>query len=799
MEVNIEAWDIHVEGIVQGVGFRPFIVRLAHELRVRGWVLNTVRGVDVRAWGEACVLEVFASRIESDAPLAALVSAVTVEHLRGEPLDSPAPSGFEIRPSDADGSRNTLVSPDLATCPDCQRELFDPADKRYRYPFINCTNCGPRFTIINDLPYDRQATSMAGFKMCPSCAAEYADVEDRRFHAQPDACFECGPRLWACESPCGPGDQPREKEAAALLEAALNETGECDAAAVRAASDALIAEAARRIESGEVIAVKGLGGWHLCCDTTNEAAVQTLRDRKHRPSKPLAVMVADLSAAAELVDISAEEEELLESPAHPIVLAPRCPGAVIARAVAGRLPELGVMLPSTPLQHLLLHAVRHPLVMTSGNRSGEPIVADDAEALLALGGIASWFLGNNREIVARYDDSVARVLADGSTQMVRRARGYAPAPLFLPQKLGGKGPVILAAGPEQKSTFCLLDGDKAFISQHLGDLETLGSWNAWQEARERYQRLFDLEPQVLACDMHPEYLSSKWAREQALSLALPLVEVQHHHAHIAAVMGENSLDGRVLGVALDGTGYGADGNIWGCEILLASRAKFERLWHLPTFCLPGGAAAIKDPRRAAYALLHVTGLLQDERFTAFLEALPNAQLLEQMIEKDLNCPLTSSAGRLFDATAALMGLCSTTGYDGEPACLLEAKAREELMSDGYKLLAKGAARVPHGNEQGLLRYVLVGDERKTPLTACGVHVRLAAVIIEECKKAREATGVNDVALGGGCMVNRLLFSLLQEGLREIGFCVYGNRELPPNDGCVAYGQAVVAQARLLEE
>ena len=867
--MSMQAWDIHIDGIVQGVGFRPFVVRLARELGVTGWVLNNVQGVDVHTWGSEDILCEFARRIESDAPPAALVASVEVTQLdvggeadesaaapetggagavvaaRGEGVaadgediaanEPGVPRGFSIRPSDADGSRSTLVSPDLATCPQCLSELFNPQDRRYRYPFINCTNCGPRFTIINDLPYDRPATSMGCFEMCPDCATEYGDVLDRRYHAQPNACFECGPRLWGCVSPAfgavdagtpgavdgsaaaaAPVSAEQARDIVATVQQAAEELSATDA---RAASDALIAEAASHIIAGEVIAVKGLGGWHLCCDAANVAAVQALRDRKRRPSKPLAVMVADCDAAQELVELSQEEAELLQTPAHPIVLVPRVEGGKIAPNVAGTLPELGVMLPSTPLQHLLLHALGRPVVMTSGNRSGEPIVAGDAEALEALGHIASWFLGNNRAIVARYDDSVARVLASGATQMVRRARGYAPAPLFVeeaPREL----PVIFAAGPEQKSTFCLLSGRRAFVSQHLGDLETLGAWNAWQEARERYQRLFGLKPQVLACDMHPEYLSSKWARAQAAQQGLPLLEVQHHHAHIAAVMGENKLHGCVLGVALDGTGYGPDGSIWGCELLLASRSGFERLWHLPQFRLLGGAAAVKDPRRVAFALLCAAGLQDNARFAPFMEALPNAQLLGQMLAKGLNAPLTSSAGRLFDAVAALLGLCQTAAYDGEPACLLEAKAREELAHDGYAALFGMAPAVPQDDAQ-LLRFLLTGESAAdtlaphpasagpapasadapaaAPVTASGVHVRLAATIIDRCVRAKQACGVSAVVLGGGCMVNRLLQSLLVQGLQERGFEVYENRELPPNDGCIAYGQAIVAQARLLEE
>ncbi|MGN0039009.1 MAG: carbamoyltransferase HypF [Coriobacteriales bacterium] len=771
----MEHAHIHINGIVQGVGFRPFVTRLARELGVRGTVLNSTSGVDVQAWGSAEQLDELARRLVLDAPPAALI--LSLEREPG-PGAEPAPEGFQIVPSAADSSRSTLVSPDLATCPDCLAELLDPANRRYRYPFINCTNCGPRFTIINDLPYDRPLTSMAPFAMCPSCADEYACEQDRRYHAQPDACFECGPMLRG-GSPCSAPAASREE------------------------SDALIEEAAQRLLAGQVIAVKGLGGWHLSADATNQQAVQALRERKRRPSKPLACMVAAAQDARLLCQVSAEEEALLESPAHPIVLMPRREGAQLAPSVAGELPELGLMLPSTPLQHLLCRAVGRPLVMTSGNRSGEPIVAADEEAQDALGHIAEWFLGNNRAIVARYDDSVARVLADGSTQMVRRARGYAPAPLFVPGVApGGGAPVVFAAGPEQKATFCLLSDERAFVSQHLGDLESLGSWQAWEEAHQRYQRLFGLEPAVLACDLHPEYLSSKWARAQAAQLGLPLVEVQHHHAHIASVMGEHGLDEPVLGVALDGTGYGTDGTIWGCELLQATRSGFERLWHLPAFALPGGGAAVRDPRRTAFALLRAAGLEEDERFAAFLDALPNRTLLGQMLDKGINSPLCSSAGRLFDGMAALMGLVQEAGYDGEPACLLEARARQELLHDGCAGLFGAGLQLPaellqpgHGAE---LLCWLLAPAGSAPLTASGLHARLAAVIIAECEAASQRTGIRAVALSGGCMVNRLLCSLLVQGLQDRGLTVYLNRELPPNDGCIAYGQAVVARARLME-
>ncbi|HJJ00277.1 MAG TPA: carbamoyltransferase HypF [Coriobacteriaceae bacterium] len=661
-----------------------------------------------------------------------------------------------------------MVSPDLATCDACVEELFDPGNRRYHYPFINCTNCGPRFTIIEELPYDRPRTSMAPFAMCPQCAAEYADETDRRYHAQPDACFECGPRLWWIDA--NAETLSFDDDGALILERQH---------LTREESDAIIAEAYERLRAGDVLAIKGLGGWHLACDASNEKAVERLRTRKRRPSKPLAVMVRDVSMARRYARVSNDEAVLLESPARPIVLLERMDGFPIAANVAEDLPEIGLMLPATPLQHLLMDELRCPLVMTSGNRSGEPIVATDADALDALRAIADSFLGNNRAIVARYDDSVMRIDDRGETQMIRRARGYAPAPLLLACNRGQAPvtyPAIFAAGPEQKATFALCEDERVYVTQHLGDLEHRGTMRAWHQARERYEQLFDTHPQVIVCDMHPEYLASKWAREYAREHDLPLIEVQHHHAHIASVLGENKLQDPVIGIALDGTGYGTDGTIWGGEILIATRGKFERFWHLPGFSLPGGAAAILNPERTAYALLKAYDELDDAffgqfsldnpQFACFLERLENRTLLDQMIEKGINSPLCSSTGRLFDAASALLGICTHPGYDGEAACLLEAAAWR--------------------------------NDDEHPLTARAFHEGLINAIIEQTLRARSETGINDIALSGGCMVNRILFSQLRERLGDLGFTVYINRELPPNDGCISYGQAIVACARLEE-
>lgn len=756
----MRARRIHLNGIVQGVGFRPHVVRCARTLKCTGWVLNDSHGVEIQIQHEDDgVLDEFEKTLVDDAPAAARILEISSQTSALEDLPD-----FSIRASARNEHTSTLVSPDLATCDACVSELFDPQDRRYHYPFINCTNCGPRFTIIEDLPYDRPVTSMSAFEMCPQCAAEYADVTNRRYHAQPDACFDCGPRLFFMDA--GADTESGFDDDGALVLERRHLT--------REESDAIIAQACEHLRAGDVLAIKGLGGWHLACDACNEDAVGRLRTRKRRPTKPLAVMVHDLDMARAYAKVSEREAALLENPARPIVLLERTASSPIAPNVAGDLPEIGLMLPATPLQHLLLHELGTPLVMTSGNRSGEPIVATDHEALDALGHIADGFLGNNRAIVARYDDSVMRIDADGEKQMIRRARGYAPAPLLAKRD---EGPVILATGSEQKATLTFLDGGRAYVSQHLGDLEHLGAMHAWEEARERYERLFDAHPQVIACDMHPEYLASKWAREYAHEHGLPLIEVQHHHAHIASVLGENELHGPVIGIALDGTGYGTDGTIWGGEILIATRRDFKRFWHLPSFALPGGAAAILNPERTAYALLKAYGerddaffgqfALDNPQFAPFLEHLENRALLDQMIDKGLNTPMCSSAGRLFDAVSALLGICAHPGYDGEAACLLETSAWREC-------------------------------EGGHPLTARTFHEGLAGAIIEQTVRARSETGIKDIALSGGCMVNRILSSQLRERLRNLGFEVHVNRNLPPNDGCISYGQAIVAHARLEE-
>ena len=655
----IDAVDIHVKGIVQGVGFRPFVYRMAKKYLINGWVLNAADGVYIHAEGESKLVDEFIMELSDNPPAASRVEEIDIKEVPLEDFDS-----FEIRFSDDDAvEETTLVSPELATCEDCVRELFNPNDRRYRYPFINCTNCGPRFTIIDHLPYDRVATSMAAFPMCEKCAAEYADPLDRRFHAQPDACFECGPSVtWSV----GTDDDKLVGK-------------------TREESDAIFAAAVEMLMEGKILSVKGLGGFHLVCDANNAEAVAELRRRKRRDGKAFAVMAPTVAAVRALCFVSEEEEAVLTGASRPIVLLRKRPDGAIGAGVADRLSELGVMVPYTPVQHLLMHdfaeawEAAHPeeaaaacapgtpvplLVMTSGNVHDEPICIADEEAREKLAGIADAFLGNNRPILTRFDDSVVRLIqvdeVDGkpghAIQFLRRARGYAPVPVSVAAE--GAAPaegVIFAAGPEQKNTFTLLRGTDGFVSQHIGDVENAETYDAWLATKDRFESLFEMEPAAVACDLHPEYLTSKWAHHQGL----PVTEVQHHHAHIVSVMAEHGLTDAVCGIAFDGTGYGVDGAIWGGEVLLANRSNFERFANFAYVPMPGGAAAIKHPLRMAYGVLWAYDLLEHPAAAVALAPLGDeAEVCDTMIERGLNTPMTSSVGRLFDAASALLGICT---------------------------------------------------------------------------------------------------------------------------------------------
>ena len=812
---------IHVTGIVQGVGMRPFVYREAMAHGICGWVLNAGDGVHIEAHALAGALDAFVAALSEHAPAAARVEHVEVVDLAANGWDAANEEGFRIVASQDQTAHTTLVSPDIATCDDCLRELFDPADRRYHYPFINCTNCGPRFTIIRSLPYDRAATSMDRFPMCPECAAEYANPLDRRFHAQPDACFNCGPHIMWREASVG--DEPGEA-AAPLAVGTTRET-----------SDAIIDRCVELLALGGIVAIKGLGGFHLSCDASNEQAVAELRRRKRRSNKPLAVMVRSLADAERLCHISDVERGLLAGSIRPIVLLRRravgmgdsFDALALAPSVARDLPELGVMLPYTPLQHLLLAAAEargmHALVMTSGNLSEEPIETDDDLAWehLVAAGIADALLGNDRAILSRYDDSVVRVV-DGAVMPVRRARGYAPQPLPLPA-LDGAPSCVLACGPQQKATIALTregtNGEATcFVSQHIGDVENGGTFDAWNAARTRLEDLFDLAPAALACDVHPSYLSSQWAREQARKCNLPLVEVQHHHAHIASVMaeaiaaGQLTTDARVLGIAFDGTGAGTDGTIWGGEFLVAGLDGFERAAHLRTWALPGGAASVRDARRNAFALLSELGLLEHPGAARLLDSLDEQtrSVTATMIERGINSPRTSSMGRLFDAAAAILGICDKATYEGEPAIEFEAAAWRALNSESacptgnmasFSVTESSRPDDCHVlNSRPLFEALLEGIRTGVPAgkLALDFHVTIARASTRIASEICVREGIDTVVLSGGVFMNRLLLRLLTRELKDAGLAVLVPHTVPVNDGCIAYGQAAVARARLAQ-
>lgn len=813
---------IHVTGIVQGVGMRPFVYREAMAHGICGWVLNAGDGVHIEAHAPADALDAFVTALSEHAPAAARVEHVELMDLASGDWDATNEQGFRIVASQDQTAHTTLVSPDIATCDDCLRELFDPADRRYHYPFINCTNCGPRFTIIRSLPYDRVATSMDCFPMCPKCAAEYADPLDRRFHAQPDACFDCGPHITWREAGVG------------------NELGEAAASpavgTTRETSDAIIDRCVELLADGGIVAIKGLGGFHLACDASNEQAVAELRRRKRRSNKPLAVMVRDLADVERLCHVNDVERDLLTGSIRPIVLLRRravcesggSPNALaLALSVAHDLPELGVMLPYTPLQHLLLAAAEargmHAFVMTSGNLSEEPIETDDNLAWehLVAAGIADALLGNDRAILSRYDDSVVRA-ANGAVMPVRRARGYAPQPLPLPA-LDGAPSCVLACGPQQKATIALTregtNGEATcFVSQHIGDVENGGTFDAWNAACTRLEDLFDLTPAALACDLHPSYLSSQWAREQARKCNLPLVEVQHHHAHIASVMaeaiaaGQLTTDARVLGIVFDGTGAGTDGTIWGGEFLIAGLGGFARAAHLRTWALPGGAASVRDARRNAFALLSELGLLEHpgaERLLGDLDE-QTRSVTATMIERGINSPRTSSMGRLFDAAAAILGICGQATYEGEPAIELEAAAWRALSSEStcptgnmasFSVTESSRPDDCHVlNSKSLIEELLEGIGADVPAgqLALDFHVAVARSSAHIASEICAREDIDAVALSGGVFMNRLLLQLLTRELKSMGLTVLVPHSVPVNDGCISYGQAAIARAHLAQ-
>jgi len=763
---------IGVRGVVQGVGFRPFVYRLASEESLAGFIGNDTDGVTIEVEGPSSSLDSFLTRLRSEAPPLARIDSVTVREL--EPTGA---TGFRIVASEVLGRVSTGIPADAATCPDCLRELLSPADRRFRYPFLNCTNCGPRYTITRRIPYDRPQTSMARFKMCPACQAEYDDPANRRFHAQPNACWDCGPQLSLVSADGLPIPTPDP-----------------------------VAETIARLAAGQILAIKGIGGFHLAVDATSDAAVMRLRQRKHRYGKPLAVMVRDLDAARALCHLTSEEESLLITPARPIVLVRKRDSSPIAPSVAPGIPWLGLFLPYAPLHHLLFADPRiHVLVMTSANLSEEPIAIDNDEARARLAAIADAFLLHDREILQRCDDSVTAIV-DGAPQLIRRARGFVPLAIPLPFD----APPLLAAGGHLKNVFALARGRFAYQSQHLGDLENLTGLNFFRESLDHLMRTFEIEPQVVAHDMHPGYLSTEWAKQWAAERNLPLIAVQHHHAHIAACMAEHGIESPTIGLSLDGTGYGTDGRIWGGEVLISTLGSFERFAHLDYVPMPGSEAAIREPWRMALGHLHHAGFdIESPEILNLIGAKQTeARVLHRMIERQLNTPFTSSCGRLFDAVAAVVLERATVDYEAQAAIEVEGLAVDEPYPDESRaasayelefLEGNWPARQPARISASPLWRALIRDLNEgVPKSriAAKFHAAVASAFIRAAVRARIATGIQQVALSGGCLHNRRLARLLRTGLESQGFQVFLHRAVSPGDGGLSYGQAAVAAATL---
>jgi hydrogenase maturation protein HypF len=756
----MERRAIVVRGIVQGVGFRPFVYGLATRLRLGGFVKNQTGSVLIEVEGKPPALDGFLAELADHPPPLALI-----EHLSWEGRPPRGEGGFRIETSEADAASQVFISPDVATCVECLAEVLDPLDRRHGYPFLNCTNCGPRLTVITGAPYDRRRTTMAAFPLCPACLAEYEDPRDRRFHAQPTACAGCGPHLQALDAAGRPvpTPDPLAHFAAALL-------------------------------GGNIGALKGLGGYHLACDARDAAAVADLRSRKHRDEKPFAVMVADVVAAAELCDVGAAERKLLCSPRAPIVLLRKRRPDAVAEEVAPRNPYLGVMLPYTPLHHLLVRAVAGtPLVMTSGNRSDEPIAYED-DAPQRLAGIADLFLVHNRPIHVRCDDSVTRVV-DGVEFLVRRSRGYAPRPVELPFACPRS---LLAVGGQLKVTFALGRGRHAFLGHHMGDLDHYDAYRAFEKDVALYEQLFAVAPETLVHDLHPDYVTSGYARERAAREGTGLLTVQHHHAHVASCMAEHGLREPVIGVAFDGTGYGTDGAVWGGEFLVGDYRGVRRAAHLRYVGMPGGERAIREPWRMAVAHLADAG----KDFARWTERfLPvEFRTVKRMLERRLNTPLTSSAGRFFDAVAALAGVRDRVSYEGQAAVELEWLATTAAADGTYpfELTSSGDTGPLAVDTRPLIR-ALADDAANG--TGAGViarrfHSTMVELIAAVCGRLRRATGIDAAVLSGGVFLNALLTSEVTARLAADGFRVYRHRLVPPNDGGLSLGQLAVAAAQL---
>jgi len=757
---------VRVEGIVQGVGFRPHVYGLARRLGLAGFVGNDGQGVFIEVEGDDGAVAEFLRVLEAEPPPLAVVERVTAAA-----VPAVGEERFTIVESRTGGERQAAVSPDTATCAACLAELWDETDRRHRYPFTNCTNCGPRFTIVRGVPYDRPLTTMAPFEMCRRCAVEYHDPADRRFHAQPVCCPDCGPRLLLADPDrrplSGPGDEA-------------------------------LASAVARLRNGEIVAVKGLGGYHLAVRADDEPAVARLRARKHREEKPFAVMVGDVEAASGLGDVGPAEAAMLSGPRRPIVLVPKREGLPLAPSVAPGNRSLGLMLPYTPLHHLLARDLGIPFVLTSGNLTDEPIASADDDAFERLAAIADCFLVHDRAIHIRTDDSVVRAFRGGILPL-RRSRGFAPEPVLLPWEFVRP---VLATGAELKSTFCLAKDRRAFVSHHIGDLENYETYASFRDGIEHFGRLFDIVPEVVAHDLHPEYLSTKHAHDLAGldGDRVELTGVQHHHAHIASCLADNGEAGPVIGVAFDGLGYGTDGTIWGGEVLVADLAGFERVAHLAPVAMPGGAAAIREPWRMAAAYLDAAF---DGDVPAGLALAARHEdrwaTVVRVARAGVSAPLTSSAGRLFDAVAAVLGVRDVVSYEGQAAIELEQLA-DPAEADGYPIEVEQAT----GGASGLLirgteliRAVVADAAAGTPgpVVASRFHNGLAQVVVEVCRRVRAERGLGAVALSGGVFQNLLLLERTVAGLEAAGFAVLLHGRVPPNDGGISLGQAAVAGAR----
>jgi len=764
---------LEVTGQVQGVGFRPYVHRLAGELGLTGWVMNGPAGVVVEVQGPADRLEAFCGRLSAEAPPLAQIA-----ECRAGPADVvKAEKGFEIRPSEGGELTDAQVTVDVATCPQCLAELADESDPRYEYPFINCTNCGPRYTIVRRIPYDRPNTTMAEFAMCGLCGREYSDPACRRFHAQPIACPACGPSVWLVDT------HGRQIQ--------------CDQP-IRRAAEMLLA--------GKIVAVKGLGGFHLACRADKEHVVRRLRRRKGRDAKPFALMVADIERARELCELTPQAELLLTGPLRPIVLAKARPAAKLAASVADGLDTLGVMLPYTPLHHLLFAQGLGPVVMTSGNYSDEPLAKDNAQAIGHLGRIADALLVHNRRIERRIDDSVVQAEPTGRTQVLRRGRGYAPQPISLPvpgRQLPPDGPAILAVGAELKNTVCLVRGGRAVLGEHIGDLTDGRTYRHFIDTINHLEDLFEIRPELLAADLHPLYLSSQYALkrhrgELAARPAVPIVRVQHHHAHVAACLADNGQAGPAIGLVCDGVGYGDDGAVWGCEVLRAETADYERLGHLAYLPLIGADAAALETHRPAVAALHAAfGRKCEEFFDRLPLAASRTQLLAALsvLAAGVNCPRSSSLGRWFDAVACLCGLAAANRFEGEAPMRLEAAIAPGVTDAyGYRMDAAEPFTIDLAPAVEGIVFDLCGGV-DTGVVAAKFHNTVVRFLAAAARRARETTGLEVVALSGGCFANRYLTAGLMDGLQAEGFEVLTHRTVPCNDGGVSLGQAVVAAAR----